>query len=216
MPEDVLPWFEAENAYWEYQGEADPAKPHALLISGKHSNGYFDTPRVLRYPNVTEILARQLAMKLIAAGIRADWVISSAYSAITFGHEVAKVMGAKFLNVEKDPTDPDKKRMLWQRQTVAFGEVVLGVEELVTTTSTTEQVRRAVWAGNPVPVFFLKDVGTLILRPEKLLPEYGGLKIAGFIEKEMKNFDPDKCPYCAVGSEAVKPKINWARLTGKA
>ena len=111
----ILSWFALADAYWGYEGEPLSTKPHAELTSGLCSNGYFDCPRLLSYPNVAEILGRTLALTLKASGVpRVDWVVSSAYSAITFGHEVAKALGARFANVEKDPADPTQRRMLWR------------------------------------------------------------------------------------------------------
>ena len=212
----ILFWFRNEEAFWEHQGDPSPDKPHAELVSGLCSGGYFDVPRVLRYPNVAEILGRQLGRKLRKAGVgQVDWVVSSAYSAITFGHEVAKELGAIFQNTEKDPAD--SKKQLWQRMAIPAGANVLQAEELMTTTGTAEQVRQAIEKGNPYPVNFLSVIGALILRPEKLLSEYGGRKIVALVEKEIRNFDPKKneCPHCAVGSPRYRPKTHWAELTGK-
>jgi len=215
IDEDVLPWFSAVNAFWQYEGEPSPEKPHAELTSGLCSGGYFDVPRVLRYPKVAEILGRQLGWRLRDSAVlgRVDWVVSSAYAAIVFGHEVAKVLNAVFLNTEKDPTNP--KKQLWQKQTIPGGSRVLQVEELITTTQTLEEVRRAVIEDNAEPVEFLPIVGTLVLRPEKILSEYAGKAIIGFIEREIKNYRPEECPYCTVGSLPYRPKTHWAELTGK-
>jgi adenine/guanine phosphoribosyltransferase-like PRPP-binding protein len=214
--EDILPWFSAVNAFWQYEGEPSLDKPHAELTSGLCSGGYFDVPRVLRYPNIAEILGRQLAWRLqdsVSLG-RVDWVVSSAYAAIVFGHEVAKELRAIFLNTRKDPSDP--KKQLWQEQTIPAGSRVLQIEELITTTQTLEEVRRVVTESNTgKPVNFLPVAGTLVLRPEKLLPEYAGKGIIGFIEREIKNYKPEECPYCAVGSPRYRPRTHWTELTGK-
>jgi orotate phosphoribosyltransferase len=215
-PEEILEWCEAENAYWAYEGEPSPEKPHAELTFGLCSDGYFNLPRILRYPNVAEILGRQLAKQLLYAGVgNVDWVVSSAYAAITFGHEVAKGLGAIFQSVEKDPTDPNQKRMLWQKMNIPADSRVLQVEELVNTTGTLDQVRQAVEKGNAEPVDFLFIVGALVLRPPKLLPRYGDKEIVALVKKEMRAFSPKECPYCKDGSPRYRPKTHWAELTGR-
>lgn len=213
----LLDWFDVVDAHWQYNGEPDPEKPHAELASGLCSNGYFDVPRLLRYPRVAEMigwqLGRDLSMKLGLKLIpKPDWVVSSAYSAIVLGHEVAKYLGAIFLNTEKDPKD-DKKQ-LWRRQIIPAGANVIQIEELITTTQTLEAVRTAVMEGNSERVNFLDIVGVCVWRPGKLLqPE--GKEIISLIATEIQNFDPKVCPYCAVGSKRYKPKTHWAELTGK-
>ncbi len=213
-PTAILPWFEEVDGHWQYQGEPSPEKPHAEFTSGLCSGGYFDVPRVLKYPNVAEVLGRQLGRRLRESGIgRVDWVVSSAYSAIVFGHEVAKELGAIFLNTEKDPAD--SKKQLWQKQTIPAGAKVLQAEELITTTQTLNAVRKAVTDGNDGEVEFLSTVGVLVLRPATLLSEHDGRKIVGLIETEIKSYDPKECPYCAVGSSRYSPKTHWKELTGQ-
>jgi orotate phosphoribosyltransferase len=217
IEEDILPWFENEDAYWVYEGKPSPEKAHAELTSGLCSDGFFDCLLVLRYPNIAEILARQLALRLQTEKIgKVDWVVSSSYAAITFGHEVAKALGAIFMLVEKDPTDPNGKKMAWRRMTIPAGARVLQVEELITTSGTFQEVRRAVEESNAIkPVNFISTVGALVHRPAKLPIEYDGRRVVAVIEKAIRNFDPKDCPYCAVGSPRYRPKMHWKELTGK-
>lgn len=218
-PQDILPWFEAEKAFWQYQGEPSFKRPHAQLTSGLCSNGFFDCLRVLRYPNITEILGRQLAKKLRLRfeieNIKVDWVVSSPYAGITFGHEAAKALGAIFMMAEKDPTDPNTKKMVWPRMTIPTGANVLQVEELITTSGTLREVRGAVEKGNPEkPINFLPFVGALVYRPPELPIEHSGSQVIALITKEMQNFKPIDCPYCQVGSPRVQPKFHWRELIG--
>ena len=215
--DEIIEWFGMAEAYWLYQGEASSEKPHAELSSGLCSNGYFDCPRLLRYSNVCEILGSQLGRLLRLQGIgKVDWVISSAYSAITFGHEVAKESGAIFANVEKDQTDyPQQKRMLWRRMIIPAGSIILQAEELVTTLNTVNEVRRAVIEGNAAPVEFLPIVGALVHRPPKLPADYGEIKVIGLVEREVQAVKPEECSYCKIGSPRFRPKTNWKELTQK-
>ena len=54
-PEQILEWFEDCDAYWMYQGEPNSENPHAELASRRCSNGYFNCPEVLKYPNLNEL-----------------------------------------------------------------------------------------------------------------------------------------------------------------
>ena len=143
---------------------------------------------MLQCPNLNEILARQLARKvwLMVRGVSTDihYVIGSAYAAITFSYEVAKALGAIHGFVEKDSTDPKGKKMLWARMKIPRGANVLQVEELIATSGTMAEVRRAVEEGNGEPVNFLPVVGALVHRPPKLPADYGDRKVIALIKKK--------------------------------
>lgn len=215
--EQILEWFQWADAYWGYEGEPSPQKPHAELSSGLCSNGYFDCPRLLSYPEVAEVLGTEAAFRLRAmTNGRIDWVVSSAYSAITFGHEVAKALEARFANVEKDPADPAQKRMLWRRLSMPPDSKVLQAEELITTVGISDEVRRAVQEGNEAKnLIFLFPIVALVHRPPSLAEAALRRNIVALVEKEIWAVPPSECPLCKAGSPRFKPKTHWAELTGK-
>ena len=214
--EIILHWFKRADAGWTHDG--NPKSPHAVLHSGKCSNGYFNCSRIFCYPNLCAILASQLVQKISFREI--DWVVSSSYAAITFGHEVAKVLGARFGFTEKDSEDP--KKQIWKRFSIPKNSNVLQIEDLITTSDTFKEVRRAVTEGNPETINFLPFVGALIHRPETLPMSYqiGKKKreivhVEALIEKEIWTAEQKDCHLCSAGSERLSPKSHWAELTGK-
>jgi orotate phosphoribosyltransferase len=216
--QEILSFFRQEDAFWLYPGNPRPEIPHAKLTTGKCSNGFFDCMRVLCYPRLAEILGRQLGRNLKQQGIRdVDYVLGSPYAAITFSHEVAKALGAISSFCTKDPSDPKGKRMLWGRMQIPEGSRILQIEELITTSFTFREMRRAVEADNQYPVEFYDTVGALVHRPEKLPADYDGRNVLALVEVEIQNFDPGKatCPYCATGSEPTRPKENWSKFIGQ-
>lgn len=225
LPETILSWFKSQDAFWQYEGEPSAEKPHAKLSSGKCSNGFFDSLRILRYPNVSEILAHQLAQKIRPAlqdflgKQKLDqtnlWVVSSAYAAITFGHDVARELCATFMFAEKDCNDPKGKRMTWQRMNIPAGAYAIQIEELITTSDTFREIRRAIQEGNEEVVLFAPFVGTIIHRPEKMVRNYNGIEVISLVERQVSNYNPEDCIYCKIGSKPLKPKKNWRELTGK-
>ncbi|OGY95776.1 MAG: hypothetical protein A2543_01255 [Candidatus Komeilibacteria bacterium RIFOXYD2_FULL_37_8] len=214
--EEMLSWFDACDAAWVHSG--DSRDPHAELTSGKCSNGFFDCLRVLKYVKLSEILANQLARKIRSTigDQNVDWVIASPMAGITFGHDVARALGAQvFMFTEKHPDDKDA--MLWNRLAIPEGASVLQIEELTTTAKTLNAVQAAVNAGNPNPVNWLPFIGILVHRPPQLpVDHYGDRKVITLIETEVWAVDPDKCQLCASGSVRYKPKTHWKQLTGKA
>lgn len=215
--EEILSWFALCDAVWIHDG--NPTKPHAELTSGMCSNGFFDCLRILCHPNLNEILANALTLKLVKQCLskydRVDWVIGSPYAAITFSYEAAKQLEATHMFVEKDPADPKGKKMLWKRLTIPEGATVLQIEELITTSGTMQEVRRAVEEGNEAPVNFLPVVGALVHRPPKLPVDYGERRVVPVIEKAIWAVPPEECPLCKAGSPRYRPKTHWKELTGK-
>jgi len=219
LEEKILLWFKLCDAFWMHDG--DPQRPHAELTSGLCSNGYFNCPEVLKYPNLNEILANALVQLLRNNGLpnKVDWVIGSPYAAITFSYEVAKALGAVHGFAEKDSTYSKEKKMLWKRMTIPKDSIVLQVEELITTSGTFREIRRAVIEGNAELINFLPFVGTLVHRPPKLPTSYKisgeEIKVVGLVETEVWALDPSECPLCRAGSVRYRPKTHWLELVGK-
>lgn len=210
----ILSLFERHNAVWVHDG--DSAKPHAELTSGLCSNGYFDCPRVLCHSKVARELAYLLFQKMyFGRSDQPDWVVGSAYAAITFSYEVADLFDAVHGFVKKDPIDSASKRMSWRDMTIPKAAKVLQIEELVTTSHTFREVRRAIQEGNPEPVEFLPVVGAIIHRPPKLPADYDGIKVVALVEQEVWAVKPEDCPLCKAGSVRYRPKSHWVELIGK-
>jgi len=201
------------NAIWAFRGL--PEEPHALLASGKHSDGYINLNAALQSPQFCETLAGQLIEELRKQGItkeKIDTVVSSSFAAITFGHEVARQLGVDFVFTEKEG---DEQK--WSgRFELPEGARILQVEELVTTLGTTEKVKQAVLDRNPNVRFIEIDgktiVATIVHRPDHLPVDYSTHRVIALIEKEIHIWDPEKCPLCQQGSPALKPKPNWQRF----
>lgn len=211
--EKILGIYRKENAIWFFDYSGNPKAPHAELTSGLCSDGYVNSAPVLSDPVNVEFLVSELVNRLAKQNVvKFDWVVGSAYAAITFSYELARQFGVRHGFVEKDPTIP--KKMVWNGLTIPAGDLVLQCEELIATLGTTLEVRRTIQDGNSEPVFFLPDVATAIYRPEKL--QGGPINVISLVEREVKTWKPEECPLCAAGSPRLRLKQNWARLTGKA
>lgn len=211
---EILKMFESLGASWVHSG--DPKDPHAELTSGKCSNGFFDCGRVLKYFNLSEILAHQLARKIkkYLHNKKVDVVIGSPMAGITFAHDVGRALGARIYHfTEKDLTD--SKKMIFKREKIGKGMLVLQIEELVTTSHTTIEVQEAINSAHDYPILWLPVIGMLVHRPPHMVEAYGGRKVIALVEKEVWAVDPSECPLCKQGSTRYRPKTHWAELTGK-
>jgi len=210
--EDYIGLFKVCNAIWIHNG--NPQGPHALLTSGRHSDGYVDVSQILKFTNLRDILAERVIEEiLLPTGISdsgVDYIVSSSMAAIPFGDGVATYLGGiSFVYAEKVNGVQRLKRFEIPKKAK-----ILQVEELITTMKTTRQVTEAVISKNK-NVEFVRDrdgkivVLTLVHRPEKLPIEYPDYRILPLVELEIHNWTPESCPLCKAGSEALKPKSNW-------
>lgn len=205
--EEIFLWFNISRAGWVHDG--DPKKPHAELY-GLCSNGYFDLPLILCYPNLNEILVQQLVQKLKDNGVKkVGWVISTASAgSILFSYEIARALQAAYVFVDIETRD---REMVWRR-TIPTGAIVLQVEDLIIADLKAQRIRQVVNAENQKEINFLPVVAVLVHRLGKLLKET--LRIVSLIEKEIWEIPLRECPLCATGSPPLNPKIYWDRLIG--
>ncbi len=112
---------------------------HFRLSSGLHSAGYLQSALVLQYPKHAELLGRKLAEALSGLtkleGIGS--VISPALGGLIIGHEVARAIGVAFLFTERDA---DRKMSLRRGFTIAPGEQLVVIEDVITTGGSTREV----------------------------------------------------------------------------
>lgn len=194
------------DALWLHDG--NPSRPHAELTSGLCSDGFINVGKGLVYPNLVHLFGRQLylAIREEYPG-HVDWVVSSDHAAAVLGFATAFEFEAKFDFCEKGPD----KTQVWRRQEIAAGEIVLQVEELMTTAGTLEAVRWGVVQFDR-PTDFAPVVGVLINRSS--VTEIGGSRVVALARYHIQTWPPEDCPLCAVGSKRLRPKQHWAELTG--
>ncbi len=209
--EEVTHILKLCDAVWLHSG--DPTKPHAELTSGMCSDGFVDVLRALRFTNICTILADQTVTRLEEKGLgqggQVDWVVGSDHAGADFSHSVATILNSQHDFTEKGPD----KQQLWKRFTIEPHEIVLQVEELMTTSGTMQAVRKGIREGNSHPVNFVPMVGVLVHRSD--VYEFEGDPIVYLVHYDINVWNPLDCPLCKGGSKRLKPKQNWAELTGK-
>ena len=130
--EEVLAEFRASDALLE---------GHFLLSSGRHSAHYLQCARVLMNPDRAGRLAVALTARMPRDLRHAiDKVVSPAMGGIIFGHEMGRALGKDAIFVER-PTGTFELRRGF---TIAEGEKVLLVEDVVTTGLSSREAMAAV------------------------------------------------------------------------
>lgn len=208
-PDELKHIFKLADALWEHNGNM--SREHALLTSGKHSDGFVDTLRVLIHTPICHLLGYLLADAVCQAHEESEvrWVIGSDHAGAAISHSVALEFGAMYDFCEKGPD----KTQQWKRFKIGPEEVVLQVEELITTAGTLEAVRRGITEFHPdYPIKFAPVVATVVNR-SGLTEVFDGIPIVSLLKLDINTWTPEECPLCQAGSEAIRPKENWARLT---
>lgn len=205
--EEVRHLFELCDALWLHSG--DVSQPHAELTSGKCSNGYIDCGRPLRRSYLCQFLGEQLAKKLRASypDLSIDWVVGSDHAGAVISHSTAIALGTKHEFTEKF----ESTQQLWKRVALESTEIVLQVEELITTTQTLQAVREGIRSGNTNPVTFAPVVLTMIHRSP--VYELEGSPILYLAHYDINVWEPSECSLCAQGSQRLRPKQHWKELT---
>jgi len=211
------PWiklFEQKGWLWVHDG--NPKRPHALLTEGGHSNGYFDATSLTKTPNLLgaacfDLVAICKDQSIVLESIDySDSVFGSAYGAIFIAYEIARLSECRVGYTVPQIIDGKKAMTVPRRFKIEPGQKVIVVEDVMTTGGTTQKTIAALEEKGAVP---LPVVLVIVNRSGKA--DLEGRRVIGLIEKEMPVWAPDECPLCKQGSEAIRPKGNWDKLTAE-
>jgi orotate phosphoribosyltransferase len=183
---DILDIFKRQGALLE---------GHFLLSSGLHSAQYLQCARVLMDTKIASDLGGRLAAKLKASEVRPDVVVAPAMGGVVVGHEVARGLGCRSIFTEREGTTMTLRRGF----TLAPGETVVIVEDVVTTGKSTGEVRAVVEAAGARVVGVASLVDRSAGKAGFEVPFDSLLKVA------VETWSAASCPLCAAGSVAVKP-----------
>ena len=183
-PDQVLQLLRATGALLE---------GHFILTSGMHSAGYVQCAKVLQYPQHAETLGRWLADSF--HGTAMDVVISPAVGGIVIGQEVARALGVRAIFGERESGVMTLRRGF----EVAPGERVLVVEDVTTTGGSVREVMQVAQERQGQVV----GVGAILNRSPGQIDL--GVPLHTLALLQFQNYQPEVCPLCQQGSQAVKP-----------
>ena len=171
---------------------------HFRLTSGLHSPEYVQCALVLQNPSYAEHLGRYLAERLqeLAAGAPPRLVIAPAMGGLIIGHEVARVLGTRFIFTERDAGG----RMTLRRGfEIHPGENAFMVEDVITTGGSSREV-----------VDIARAAGANVLAAGSLIDRSGGaadlgVPRAALATLQVTTWSPEECPLCREGVPVTKP-----------
>ena len=207
--------YKRKEALWFHDGNLD--RPHALLTSGNHSSGFFNSRPVIEDEALLREAASDLVDRLIELGgsIQSpDCVVGPQTGATKLAEFVAKEIERRrgrpcqWASPAKAGEGKDKKMIFDDPNPLfLFSKIVLLIEDVLTTGGSVELTNEAVEAAGGWAQPFI-----LVLVNRSGMTEVNGRKIVALIDQEMPIWPPAECPLCPK-SEAIRPKgENWARL----
>lgn len=181
---------------------------HFKLSSGNHSKFYLQSAKVLENPKTAELLAKELAKKIKETGIKVDTVCSPALGGILAGYELARALGVRSIFTER----VDGKMTLRRGFAVEKNENIIICEDIITTGGSALEAAECVKSNGANIVAFAalanrgfckREDTKKEAKKECKLPK--NVPFFALEDFEFEIYNPQECPLCKDGSEAIKP-----------
>src|SRR6185503_11494533 len=164
---------------------------HFRLSSGLHSDRYLQSALVLQYPEFATALGEALGAR--TTHLQPTAVLSPALGGIVIGQEVGRALGVRALFAERQ----DGKLMLRRGFSLAPGEKVLVVEDVVTTGGSTRET-----------IDVARAAGAQVVGAASIIDRSGGqqsldVPYHALATLSVPTYQPESCPLCAAGQPVV-------------
>lgn len=207
--------YKLKGALWIHDGNQN--RPHALLTSGKHSKGFFNSRLVIpdeellrdAASDLLELFAQQGGEISKVQGVVGPQTGATKLAELLSNELMACAHGECFWASPSKHEEGGKKSMVFSSEDLAIlpNQSVLLCEDVLTTGGSVDLAVDAVTSARGEVLPFI-----LVLVNRSGLTEIGGRKIIALIDRPMPMWTPDECPLCKEGSEALRPKDNWTAL----
>ena len=166
---------------------------HFLLTSGRHSDKYMQCAKLFQYPDVSEMICRQLAEQFSDMDI--DLVVGPAVGGIIMAYEMSRQLGVKNIFAERE----NGKMTLRRGFEVQKGAKILVTEDVVTTGGSVKEV-----------IELLDGMGAQVMAVGSVVDRSAGkvgfgVPFRAVLSMEVKSYEADECPICKTGAQLVKP-----------
>ena len=160
---------------------------HFLLSSGRHSGGYCQCAKLLRFPALSEEVLSTVTEQV--KNLPLTKVCGPAMGGVIVSYELARQLGVESIFTERK----DGEMQLRRGFTVGKGDKILIAEDVITTGRSTMETVKA-----------LEDMGAEVIGAACIadrraadcdfaLPVYAALKLS------IDSYEPDECPICKEG-----------------
>jgi len=191
-----------------YEDNKALLKGHFKLSSGKHSEYYLQSARVLENPAVAGEIMKELATQIKESEIKIDAVCSPAIGGLLAGYELARQLGVRFIFAER----VNGKMTIRRGFEVKQNEKILICEDIITTGGSALEAADEVKKNGGDIVAFAAIANRGLCKREgsdleakvqcKLPSNIPFFALGDFV---FETYEADECPMCKTGSEAIKP-----------
>ena len=167
---------------------------HFLLSSGKHSGGYCQCAKLLRFPDKAAQVLEGVVAQVKDPPITK--VCGPAMGGVIVSYEIARQLGKESIFTERK----DGEMQLRRGFEVGAGDKILITEDVVTTGKSTMETVRALEAMGA------EVIGVACIADRRAADCALSLPVYSAIKLDIKAYDPEDCPICKEGKiELVKP-----------
>lgn len=157
---------------------------HFLLSSGRHSGGYCQCAKLLRFPGMAAEVLSSVAEQV--RGLSVTKVCGPAMGGVIVSYELGRQLGVESIFSER----VDGTMQLRRGFSVGAGDRVLIAEDVVTTgKSTMETVRALEGLGADV-------VGVACIADRRTVDCALALPVYAAVRLDLPNYAPEECPIC--------------------
>lgn len=213
--EDWIKIFSERGAYWRHDG--NPKRPHALLTSGLHSDGFFNWSVIAQDPQLAQEAATDLSCLVYQECSPQEWykinrVVGPGNGAITLADRMAGFMSSVSQQVLGGFTEKNPDGTMSIARFPVYGEYILACEDTMTTSKSFRAMVETIYKAGGVIAPYVA-----VICNRSGLINANTSEIIALITTPMAMWEADECPLCKQGSEAIRPKRddNWVRLNAE-
>lgn len=166
---------------------------HFLLSSEKHSNGYVQCAKLLRYADLSAEVLENVTEQI--KDMKFDLIVGPAMGGIIVAYELGRQLNKEAIFTERE----DGMMKLRRGFEIKPGSKVIIAEDVITTGKSSMEVKEII-EGMGAEVIALVSIVDRRSENEKVnLPVYSAVKL------DINTYDAENCPICKTGKELVKP-----------
>ena len=190
-----------------YEENGALLRGHFLLSSGKHSEYYLQSAKILENPKLAEKILNELAKEIKKSNIQIDTVCSPAIGGLLAGYELARALGVRFIFTERVKGEMSLRRGF----EVKKDEKILICEDIITTGKSAMEAAKEVEKRGAKVVAFAAIANRGICnrvnsdkkrKDECKLPQ--NIPLFALADFDFEVYEEENCPLCKT-TKPIKP-----------